>query len=81
MNKTNGRPFGLKLAVRIASSNNSTRMAFKLPSHSLGASTFVWLLIAYWIPPLPMRDYALANSGISLSIVVWLLAKLQPDWF
>lgn len=47
-----------------------------------GTSAFLWLLVSYWIPPPSKKRFGRWLAVVlSASIVVWLLVKLQPDWY
>jgi hypothetical protein len=45
-------------------------------------STFIWLLLAYWLPPRSRMRFGRWLIIVSaLSFLIWLLVKLQPDMF
>jgi len=80
----NGDKFGVRVACAYPPAVLTAHMAAHwLPKpFAWGASAFVWLLVAYWIPPpSKMRFGHWLILVTSLSILVWLLVKLQPEWY
>jgi len=79
-----GDQFAIRVAsILIPTSATAHLVAFWLPKAlAWGLSIFGWLLVAYWIPPLPqMRFGRWLILALSLSILGLLFAKFQPDMF
>jgi hypothetical protein len=79
-----GDQFGIRVACAYVPAVVTAHVAAHwLPKAFVwGASIFLWLLVTYWIPPpSKMRFRRWLMIVTSLSILVWLLVKLQPEMY
>jgi hypothetical protein len=79
-----GVPFGIRVACAYVPSVVTANIAAHWLAKPLawGLSSFLWLLVAYWLPPESgMRFWRWLLIVTSLSFLVWLAVRFQPDMF
>lgn len=79
---------GVQFGIRVACAYVPAVVTANIAAHWLakplawGISTFVWLLVAYWLPPKSgMRFWRWLLIVASLSFLIWLAVRFQPDMF
>jgi hypothetical protein len=79
-----GAHFGIRVACAYVPAVVTANLAAHWWSKPLasGTSAFVWLLVAYWLPPKSgMRFWRWLLLVALLSFLIWLGVKFQPDMF
>jgi len=76
--------FGTRVACAFVLTVVSAHMAAHWLSKPLSwtGSTFIWLLLAYWLPPKSQMRFGIWLIIISaISFIIGVLVKIQPDMF
>jgi hypothetical protein len=79
-----GGQFGIRVACAYVPAVVTAHLAAHwLPKPwSWAISTFIWLLLAYWLPPRSRMRFARWLLIVSaLSFLIWVLVRFRPDTF
>jgi len=76
--------FGTRVACAFVLTVITAHMAAHWLSKPLSwtGSTFIWLLLAYWLPPKSQMKFGRWLIIIlAISFLIWVLVRFQPDTF
>ena len=79
-----GAQFGIRVACAYVPAGVTANIAAHWLAKPLAwaMGSFVWLLVAYWLTPKSgMRFWRWLLIVASLSLLIWLAARFQPDMF